>query len=166
MPPKRFCTFCGQRLSRMIRDGRWRLVCGACRMPVYENPIPATCLVVDDPQERVLLVRRSIAPKRGCWCLPGGFMELGETPEAAARRELSEETGLWCPRLQLLGVCSTPNSNYDTVLMVGYAAAACQGQAVPGDDADAVDWFARSRLPELAFDSHRHFVRLTGSTRF
>ena len=71
--------------------GRPRLFCESCRTTIYENPVPATCLVTIDARERLLLVKRSVDPKKGWWCLPGGFMELRETPEEAGLRELAEE---------------------------------------------------------------------------
>ena len=112
-----------------------RPFCEGCREPVYENPVPVTCVVVTDPGNRLLLVRRSVAPKIGLWCLPGGFMELGETPEEAALRELAEETGLSGTIDRLLGVLTTPSDQYHTVLMVGYRVGAYTGRVVAGDDA-------------------------------
>jgi len=46
-------------------EGRQRLFCASCDLPLYENPIPATCLVTIDAQDRVLLVKRSVDPKKG-----------------------------------------------------------------------------------------------------
>jgi 8-oxo-dGTP diphosphatase len=115
--------------------------------------------VVIDADGRVLLVRRSVAPRIGEWCLPGGFMELGETPEAAALRELSEETGLSGTIDRLLGVVAAPNAIYDTVLMLGYIVKQFGGRPRPDDDADAIEWFDPSDLPPVAFESHRHFIR-------
>ena len=158
-PAKRFCLFCGGALARREWEGRPRLVCRACGRPLYENPVPATCLVVVDGERRVLLVRRRVAPRVGDWCLPGGFMELGESPEGAALRELEEETGLTGAVDGLLGVTATPNDLYDTVLMIGYRVTEFRGTPRPDDDADAIGWFASGRLPAIAFDSHRHFIR-------
>ena len=86
MRKKTFCHYCGTRLTEKICEGSLRLFCEHCDEPIYENPIPATCLVVVDNSDRVLLVKRSVEPKKGFWCLPGGFMELGESPEKAIER--------------------------------------------------------------------------------
>ena len=112
-----------------------------------------------DNRERVALVKRAVAPRKGYWCLPGGFMELGEGPAEAALRELSEETGLVGRIDRLLGVMSTPNAQYHTVLMVAYLVRDFTGNLVAGDDASAAAWFSEKELPEIAFSSHIHFIR-------
>jgi ADP-ribose pyrophosphatase YjhB (NUDIX family) len=156
---KRFCPFCGGPLVTRHWEGRRRLYCNACGNPLYENPVPATCLVVRNAAGQVLLVRRSVAPKKGLWCLPGGFMELGEFPEEGALRELAEETGLSGTIGELLGVTIAPNASYDTVLMIGYLVHRYEGRIQAGDDADAIGWFDAEALPPIAFDSHLRFIR-------
>lgn len=158
MAEKLFCHFCGARLTRKFSEGATRLFCNRCQVPIYENPIPATCLVVLDSQARLLLVKRSVEPKRGYWCLPGGFIELGETPEAGALRELKEETGLDGKIERLLGVRSSPGTLYHTILMVGYLVKETLGEPSPGDDAEAAAYFASDKLPEIAFESHTYFI--------
>lgn len=155
---KRYCPFCGGPLTQRIWEGRKRLYCNACNDALYENPVPASCLVVVDDRDRVLLVKRSVAPKIGWWCLPGGFMELQETPEAAALRELKEETGLDGRIEGLMGVMATPNRQYQTVLMIAYRVRRFTGTPTPGDDAAAVAWFSQDNLPPIAFSSHAHFI--------
>ena len=115
-------------------------------------------MVVVNANDQVLLVKRSIDPKKGQWCLPGGFIEQGEHPDAGALRELAEETGLSGTIKMLLGVCTTPSSQYHSVLMVGYLIAAPQGRLTAGDDASDVRWFYCDELPPIAFESHRRFV--------
>ena len=136
-----------------------RRYCDHCLRPIYDNPVPAVCAVLQDDRSRILLVQRSIPPRRGEWCLPGGFMELGETPEAAVLRELEEETGLAGGAPDLIGLRATPNRMYHTVLVVGYRVASWSGALRSGDDAMAVDWFPAASLPPIAFGSHRDFVR-------
>lgn len=136
-----------------------RRFCHGCNQPVYENPVPAVCVVVPDAAGRILLVRRGVAPQIGSWCLPGGFMELGEKPEAAALRELGEEAGLSGRVECLLGLRSTPSRLYDTILLAAYLVIPDDGPPVAGDDATAVGWFRSEEMPVLAFDSHRAFVR-------
>ena len=159
MRKKRFCHYCGSRLTKKIFEGSLRLFCEACHEPIYENPIPAACLVLVDKTNRVLLVKRSVEPQKGLWCLPGGFMELGEAPETAALRELKEETGLSGQIDRLLGVFSNPGYLYDTILMIGYLVKRYTGSLVAGDDADDAAYFHYAELPEIAFKSHLKFIR-------
>ena len=160
MRKKTFCPYCGTRLTEKICEGSPRLFCEHCDEPIYENPIPASCLVVVDNMNRVLLVKRSVEPKKGFWCLPGGFMELGESPEKAALRELEEETGLSGRIEMLLGVSSNPSAQYHTVLMVGYLIRQYTGTLIAGDDADDAVYFHYDELPEIAFESHERFIRM------
>jgi len=114
---------------------------------------------VVDNRNRVLLVKRSVEPKKGFWCLPGGFMELGETPEKSALRELKEETGLSGQINMLLGVSSNPSAQYHTVLMIGFLVKSYTGNLVAGDDAEDAASFYYDELPEIAFESHAKFIR-------
>lgn len=86
-------------------------------------------------------------------------MELGETPQEAALRELSEETGINGRIDRLLGVCSDTSPQYDTVLMVGYLAPHNGEEPTAGDDAEEVRWFSYDQIPPIAFPSHEYFIR-------
>ncbi|MBP7865143.1 MAG: NUDIX hydrolase [Acidobacteria bacterium] len=103
---------------------------------------------------RVLLIRRKNPPHG--WALPGGFVDVGETVEAAAAREALEETGLQVRDLRLLGVYSDParDPRGHTVSVV--FAATADGEAHAGDDAGDARFFETVHLPSpLAFDHAR-----------
>lgn len=140
-------------------EGRIRLFCAECNEPHYENPVPASCLVVVDDREKILLVKRNVEPHVGRWCLPGGFIELEETSEEAALRELKEETGLNGRIECLLGVKSSYSPLYYSVILVGYLVKSFTGTLSPGDDASEVAYFHRDELPDIPFDSHIRFIQ-------
>ena len=124
----------------------------------YEYPRPmltADCVVIN-PCGEVLLVRRGNEPFRGCWALPGGFMEMDETIEHCAVRELQEETGLQVAEgdLRLVGVYSAPGRDpRGRTVTAAYAVClADEVRAVAGDDAAEIRWWSLETLPPLAFD--------------
>ena len=88
-------------------DNRERFVCDKCSWIHYENPriVTAAFCIQDD---LVLLCRRAIRPRYGYWTLPGGFMEIGETAEAACSRETREEAGAEIELTGLLSIYSIP----------------------------------------------------------
>ncbi|HEX6001372.1 MAG TPA: NUDIX hydrolase [Hyphomicrobiaceae bacterium] len=115
--------------------------------------LTADCVVLDG-RGRVLLVRRRYAPFKGQYALPGGFVEIGETVEAAARRELMEETGLEAGRLRLLGVYSDPSRDprAHTCSVVYLASVPRGARPAAGDDAAAAEWVEDWSKVDLAFD--------------
>lgn len=157
---KTFCHYCGSRLVNRHIEGRDRRYCRTCNEPLYENPVPATCVVVADHHNKIWLVKRSVEPKVGYWCLPGGFMELDETPEEAALRELKEETNITGKIEMLLGISSNSSAGYGTILMAGYLVLDYSGEPLAGDDALDIACFHPDELPEIAFTSHEQFIRI------
>jgi thiamine-phosphate diphosphorylase len=159
---KSFCPRCGSRLEKRNLEDRERDYCPACRRVVYENPVPATAVLLFNGNDELLLVRRDVEPGRGKWCLPGGFQELGETPEQCALRELREETGLQGRVSGLVGLEMGLNPMAGEVLVAGFSVASCGGELRAGDDACAVAYFPLTGLPELAFQSHRRLIERIG----
>lgn len=130
----------------------------------YDYPRPAytvDALVFDTTCQKVLLIRRAKYPYVGKWALPGGFMEMDETPEAAVYRELHEETSLKIDGLRQMHTFGTLDRDprHRTISTVFFAREAMiSNQPVKGgDDADAAKWFSLDALPELAFD-HLHII--------
>ena len=127
-------------------------------MYTYEYPRPmltADCVVVN-PRREVLLVSRGNEPYKGCWALPGGFMEMDETIEHCALRELQEETGLTATEsaLRLIGIYSAPGRDPRgrTVTAAFLLRLTADASATAGDDAAELRWWPLAALPPLAFD--------------
>lgn len=133
----------------------------------YEYPHPAVTVdgVVfgyDDADLKVLLIQREQAPYRLKWALPGGFVEIDEGLEEAARRELEEETGMKGLYLEQLYTFGAPKRDpRERVISVAYyALVALAGHAVrAASDAKNVAWFPVADLPALAFD-HEEILEL------
>jgi ADP-ribose pyrophosphatase YjhB (NUDIX family) len=156
---KLYCPYCGNPLGSRKHEGRMRHYCESEDRFLYENPIPAATGLVMDEAGRLLLVRRNVDPGNGEWALPGGFVETGESPGAAAAREVSEETGLEVSRPRLIDIIHQNSEFYKTsLLIIGYHFEMFDGEIEPGDDAAEARFFAPDELPPLAFESHRRLV--------
>jgi 8-oxo-dGTP diphosphatase len=105
-------------------------------------------------QREIVLIQRRHHPLG--WALPGGFVDVGETVEAAAIREAGEETGLSVSLVHLLGVYSAPDRDPRGHVVSVVFAATGRGSMRAGDDAFGAAVFSLSELPQrIAFDHHR-----------
>lgn len=133
----------------------------------YEYARPALtvdCVVfgLDEHDLKVLLIQRRLAPFQHAWALPGGFVRVDETLDAAARRELQEEAGVTDVYLeQLYTFGALDRDPRERVVTVAYYALAklSDHKIRAATDAMGVGWFALDDLPKLAFD-HGEIVRI------
>jgi ADP-ribose pyrophosphatase YjhB (NUDIX family) len=148
-------------------EDRERRVCQTCGFIDYVNP-RIVAGVVAHTDEKILLCRRAIEPRRGLWTLPAGFLELGESVEEGARREAMEEA---CAELELetmLGVYSIPRIGQVQI----FFRARLLNQPSPGPESTDVMLAAWDDVPwkELAFPSvHwalRHYRETQGKSGF
>jgi len=152
-----YCSNCGERNKTGEIEGRQRRYCPNCDTIHYENPRPAaTVLVVQDDQ--LLLVKRAMEPRAGWWCLPGGFMEIGENTITAAKRELREETGLEVDNLQFLDFCSMVEGPTGHVVVFAFTTIDFSGEVRAGDDASEAAFFPLADLPAVAFLCHQELI--------
>lgn len=130
----------------------------------YKYPRPAVtadCVVIaNETVPRVLLVQRGIEPFKDRWAFPGGFMNMDETTEECAIRELMEETGLKVEELHQIGAYSKVDRDpRGRTITVAYLAMLDKPVAVTGqDDAAKAEWWPINALPPLAFD-HEDIMR-------
>lgn len=131
--------------------------CPRCGYGAYYNPKPVACAIPEAPDGRLWLLRRGFPPSAGRWSMPGGFVDLGESVEAAARREVMEEMAIEIELTRLIGVYSRPE---DRTVVVVYAASA-RGTPTQTEEAPEVRAFAPTEIPwqALAFWSDERALR-------
>lgn len=142
----------------------------------YARPaLTADCVVfgLDNEDLKVLLIQRDLEPFAGQWALPGGFVNVGESVETAARRELAEETGLRGIFLEQLYTFSAPNRDpREHVVSVAHFALVnlLEHHVNAATDARNAAWFEINDIPKLAFDHDRilqtAYERLQGKIRY
>lgn len=122
----------------------------------HKQPTLAVDAVVFDAEGRLLLIRRKFAPFKGRHALPGGLVEVGETVEAAAGRELYEETGMTPKSLRLIGVYSDPKRDpRGHCVSVAFLMQVGGSKPAAGDDAATAEFVADWRGKKLAFDHEK-----------
>jgi 8-oxo-dGTP diphosphatase len=144
----------------------------------YQYPraaLTVDCVVFgfDEGELKALLIQRALEPFKGKWALPGGFVRVDETLDAAARRELAEEAGLKDVFLeQLYTYGEVDRDPRERVVSVAHYALVklSDHKAKAATDAANAEWFPVSKLPKLAFD-HADIVaaalaRLQGKVRY
>jgi len=124
----------------------------------YKYPRPAvtadSVIITKEAEPKVLLIERGANPFKGCWAFPGGFLDMDETTDQCAIRELKEETGLEVTRVQPIGTYSKVDRDpRGRTITVAYLAVVESPMEVKGqDDAAKAQWFPIDALPDLAFD--------------
>ena len=160
----RHCLACGAKLRlRSVKAGEPdRHVCDGCGRIHFLDPKLAAC-VIPERDGQVLLLQRAIEPGRGKWVMPGGFVDRGEMPADAARREAREEVGLDVDIGELLGVFGTRGKP----VIVVYLSAAIRGEAQALDESLAVRWVDGREIPwaDLAFPSTRQSLGALAAKR-
>ena len=174
--PYIYCPVCATKLEEKHTYGELRQTCPACDFVRFRDPKVSVIGVVT-VEERVLMTRRAVDPQKGKWSLPGGYMDAGEMPEGALKRELMEEVGLEIemgdlidifPLMIEVGDDATKNANnlsenkqqnQDTIgIVLAFEAWPASGQMEPlesNDDVSDSAWMSWSQLPldNLAFES-------------
>lgn len=124
----------------------------------YKYPRPAVTAdvvaITKEEEPKVLLIQRGNEPYKGCWAFPGGFMEMDETTEECAIRELEEETGLKLDSMVQVGAYSKVDRDPRgrTITIAYLAIVDGPLSVIAQDDAAKAEWFSINALPALAFD--------------
>lgn len=149
----KYCIECGAELSVHCIDGlSWaRCRCDYCNCEYHSHPqVLLTCFI--SCRNKLLWIRRALEPKRGCWAIPGGFREAGESLPEGAARELYEEAGIQLSAEQLqfymLGSITYINQIY-----IAFRAVVETEDCLPGTEATEARFFSRKEFPwgEVAY---------------
>lgn len=155
----RFCPRCAGRLEeRVLKDGDpGRLVCEGCGFVFYQGP-KLVAGAIFELDGGIVLIQRDIEPGYGKWTFPGGFVERGEKAEAAAEREVLEETGLEIEVREIVGLYTYED---EVPAIAVFAAGVTGGEPAPLDETMDVKSFPRDGLPwaEMAFPSTEHALK-------
>jgi ADP-ribose pyrophosphatase YjhB (NUDIX family) len=164
-PVVNFCSHCGAKVAFRIPPGDTfpRHLCDRCGTIHYRNPL-LVIGSIPEIDERILLCRRAIEPRRGLWTLPAGFMELGETTAQGASRETLEEANARIELGDLFTLLSVPH--VDQVHLF-YRARLLDLDFSPGAESLEVALFHERDIPwkELAFRTVSTTLRLYYSDR-
>jgi ADP-ribose pyrophosphatase YjhB (NUDIX family) len=150
----RFCPRCAQPATVVYPRS---ISCPHCGYGAYYNPKPVAAAIPVTPAGEIILLRRAFDPGKDLWTFPGGFVDLGESVEDAAHREVREELDIAIELGPLVGVYSRADNR--VVLIVFAARTTCEPRTT--EEASEVRAFNRAELPwdELAFSSTRDALR-------
>jgi ADP-ribose pyrophosphatase YjhB (NUDIX family) len=147
-----YCSHCGSsklHQKQPTEDTHKRIVCDQCARVHYHNPT-IICGCIIEQGDKVALCLRAIEPQKNTWTIPAGYLEFGESTEAAAQREALEETGM---EIEIRELYSVFNVQHMHQVYIIYRAQFVQKNQEMGHESLAVKWFTEQTLPaeQLAY---------------
>ena len=148
------CSYCGKRFSE---SALWPRTCNVCGNTAYLNPLPVAVVLL--PLDNgVIVIRRNIEPQKGTLTLPGGYIDVGETWQEAASRELLEETGIAVDRDEII-LYDVQNGLDNTLVVFGLAAKQPLHALKPFASEETQEVVLIDRPIELGFSMHTQVMR-------
>jgi 8-oxo-dGTP diphosphatase len=163
----RFCPLCSEPLEpKPSPPDAGRPACPQGHFVHFDNP-PATVQAWIERDGEYLILRRNEEPFAGEWDLPGGFVEMGESPREAVVREVAEETGLMVAPTELFGAFTSAYGDTGRhTVDIAYLCRLEHGEFEldRGEKSDAA-WVRLEEMPELAFDGERQALEVLRELR-
>ena len=144
---RKYCHWCGCALVIKALNESDKHYCDNCDRFIFEDPKLAV-VVLASKKDKLLLVKRAIEPKLGKWSFPSGYVDLGESVESAALREVKEETGMEIKINFLVGVYS---SSTRPLVLLAYGAEVSGGNVKLNHEVLDVEYFSPNSLPDMPF---------------
>ena len=158
--PYQYCPICGSVLKTGVIEGKERKFCPSCAFVDYKNPLPVA-VAITVKGKKFLLIKRGLAPRKGAWGNPSGFIEVGETPEEASLRELKEEAGVSGQVVRLVNTFRVEDKEvYGDMLVVAYLIKAGDEEITPGDEVEDARFFDIAELPDYFARRHSDIIEL------
>ena len=148
------CSYCG---TRYTADADWPRKCRTCQNTSYLNPLPVVVVLLP-VGNGLLAIRRNIEPQKGTLTLPGGYLDLGETWQQGARRELLEETGIDISEQQI-SLYDVQNGLDDSLVIFGLAKPQPIEIFQPFSSAETQEVVVIDQPIELGFHMHTEVMR-------
>lgn len=147
------CSYCG---GRFTNTRGWPRTCPQCRQTSYLNPLPVVVALVPIGTG-VVVIRRNTEPQKGTLTLPGGYLDLGETWQQGASRELLEETGIAIPAAAI-SLYEVQNGWDDTLVIFGLAQPQPRDLIRPFSSAETQEVVLIEQPTQLGFPMHTAIV--------
>tara|TARA_Y100001970_G_C13962570_1_gene713925 strand:- start:249 stop:716 length:468 start_codon:yes stop_codon:yes gene_type:complete len=150
-----YCNYC---LTNKIDIKENKIQCESknCDNQVFLNPRLAVLGVVFKSDE-ILLVKRNIEPHYNQWSLPAGYVDYGESPEDAVKREIFEETNI---KIKVLNLIDVKFNEISKVTIICYKANYVSGEIMISEECKDVKFFKLKQLPKLPFENDNQLIKL------
>jgi len=157
----KYCAYCAGKLKRFATHA---YACAGCGQKFFLDAKITVTIVVENRRGEVLLGKRKLDPRKGLWDTPGGFAEIGETAEVAARRETWEETGIRLGKLTYLGTYADKyrfGKENKHLLVIGFRAKINSARVRKGRDVEELRFYPPAKIPyrQIAHPSDKKALR-------
>jgi ADP-ribose pyrophosphatase YjhB (NUDIX family) len=160
-PNYQYCPFCGKKLNSIIEEGKNRKLCKSCRWTYYPHVASAVAAVVVQ-NGKTLMVRRKRKPYKNTWTFPAGFIDFGEHPLEALRREVKEETGLNVKKASFFHIMQAIDDLREPGHFVFFYKVETKAGKVETDkeENEEIEWIDINNPPRIGWKTHKYILKL------